>query len=465
MSDEGTTSPRSLPSRMSSHDDPMMDAFELRILGVTSAREWFLIISSLVLASACGCFIFGWGPLSLIFQYDGIYSDACTEELSPCEEQARRVDSMYSSASGGYWASQVIGGFVLSKYNPVAGAALSGVAFAFGSLLLAGPEEGIHVGLALFGGGGSIIELLSADTIKLSRVHASTLLVVMMSVRLISCFMPVLMYNLYIRGFSRQTIFIAFGLLMVSSLLLFVASWYGRPYGKRKTLKAREARYAARARAKLNPDTAEQRPRLHGLTVCQQLATVDFFWIATIGTVHHFLVVWFLGTFPSLLIQMGDAQTGYAYTQVTAACGMATPLFAPFARWCISLGSSCAFAIMAVVGILVFLAAQVPSLPFQLVTLVIFVMYRACAGGISSAVLNHVFGNNSTFIQGISALLVAASSGLIPFIVRGVDTFLGGDMRLAYAAWPFMLLFVILPVNILYRFHMLQHRSSDLGSK
>merc|ERR1719265_1898651 len=32
MSDEGTTSPRSLPSRMSSHDDPMMDAFELRIL-------------------------------------------------------------------------------------------------------------------------------------------------------------------------------------------------------------------------------------------------------------------------------------------------------------------------------------------------------------------------------------------------------------------------------------------------
>lgn len=45
--------------------------------------------------------VFGWAPLQLLLQEEGIYGDSCPDG-PPCEEQAVRLDLIYTAATSAF---------------------------------------------------------------------------------------------------------------------------------------------------------------------------------------------------------------------------------------------------------------------------------------------------------------------------------------------------------------------------
>jgi hypothetical protein len=61
----------------------------------------FLIIIAAIESVLTSGIVFGWAPLQLLLQEEGIYGDSCANG-PPCEEQAVRLDLIYTAATSAF---------------------------------------------------------------------------------------------------------------------------------------------------------------------------------------------------------------------------------------------------------------------------------------------------------------------------------------------------------------------------
>ncbi|CAJ1348933.1 unnamed protein product [Effrenium voratum] len=171
-----------------------------------------------------------------------------------------------------------VAGILLDRYGPASISLAGGLLQACGLLLMGlagGPDEpalvdGFLLAFVISAVGGTCLMLQS---LKLAFIVAPKhfALIMTLSNCLVdsSSVIPLGLYRFHVAGMSRAGIFTGYALLCLVSSAFLAFSWCGRP-GRRLHRTNMEELQSAK------PGACAEHPRLHGLTLKQQLSTFEF---------------------------------------------------------------------------------------------------------------------------------------------------------------------------------------------
>mmetsp|Transcript_108988 Transcript_108988/g.347968 ORF Transcript_108988/g.347968 Transcript_108988/m.347968 type:complete len:535 (-) Transcript_108988:116-1720(-) len=161
--------------------------------------------------------------------------------------------------------------------------------------------------------------------------------------------------------------------------------------------------------------TPRQRPALHGLPLRRQLMTFEFAFSISFLCTQLFRSSVYLVTNKELLQDLGDASTGYVYTQIFAASLAASAVVFPVINMCLERrGFADTFMLIVGLGMVWNAVALVPNLPFQLMGFAAFTIFRAFLYCAHFVFLTHTFGSRTSGrIQGTISLLAACVNFMI----------------------------------------------------
>jgi MFS transporter, LAT3 family, solute carrier family 43, member 3 len=77
----------------------------------------YLIILALACTTLYSGIIFGWAPLQLILEEDGVYSSDCEKE-EECTSQQKRFSLLYTLATSVFMFGGFISGICVDYYGP-----------------------------------------------------------------------------------------------------------------------------------------------------------------------------------------------------------------------------------------------------------------------------------------------------------------------------------------------------------
>jgi len=137
-----------------------------------SASIWLVIVAALETVLTSGV-VFGWAPLQLMLEEEGVYSELCVNG-APCKEQAERLSMIYTMATSAFCFCVWPTGLVLDRVGPQACCILGAVLFGVGTVLF-GASSSAAGGLDLFLP-GYIGMAVGGLPIMLSMMHLSNLL-------------------------------------------------------------------------------------------------------------------------------------------------------------------------------------------------------------------------------------------------------------------------------------------------
>ncbi|CAK0854975.1 unnamed protein product [Prorocentrum cordatum] len=261
--------------------------------------------------------IFGFAPLQVLLEEDGVFQGLCGKEASVCPERTSQLVLLYTLGST---AAILCGpvGFVVDWAGPVASNALSGGVASLGLALLgAAPPDGLAplaAGAVLTGFGGAAILMASLPLGFVVPAAAEGPVLSAVNV----CFdassvVFLLVYRLYASlGLSRRALLVGHAAVIATLHLGLVAAW---SCGPAQRLRARQAEELKLAAAACQDDAACGAAAL----APDALQSWEFRFVLVFFTAQMFRSNFYLGTNKALLEAYGDASTGYAYTQVFAA--------------------------------------------------------------------------------------------------------------------------------------------------
>ncbi|CAE8706318.1 unnamed protein product [Polarella glacialis] len=211
-----------------------------------------------------------------------------------------------------------------------------------------------------------------------------------------SAVMFLLLYRVYAAGVERRTMFVAYALLCAVVHIALSLAWCGPPAARLREAKAAE-------------------PPLHGLPLKRQLCSFEFAFAVIFLSLQQFRSNTYLGTNKEVLEKLGDASTGYFYTQAFSASLPASLVCVPLISRCLrDRGFADTFLLTSILGILWNGVALVQSLPAQLVSFAAFTNFRAFLYSAYFTFVAHSFGSRtSASVSGV----IGVFSGSLNFMI------------------------------------------------
>eukprot|EP00927_Polykrikos_kofoidii_P068594 TRINITY_DN6393_c0_g1_i1.p1 TRINITY_DN6393_c0_g1~~TRINITY_DN6393_c0_g1_i1.p1 ORF type:complete len:502 (-),score=51.55 TRINITY_DN6393_c0_g1_i1:102-1607(-) len=423
-------------------------------------KVWFVVganMASMFLFSGC---IFGFAPLQLLLEKDGVYADACTGLNPHCDERTAKIIMLYTVGSTATVIGQGPCGLLVDNLGPLKCTVLCGIIETVGLVLLgiSSNEEGgvdaLPLGTAMIGFAGILVTL---NAFPSAFIVPSSYLPIICS--LFSCIFDAssivfwFVYKLYaVVGLSRQTLFIGFGAISAVTHFVLAVSWMGEPVSRLRAVQAaeKEAQNTKNENKDVEATTVGQcdaddgkvassksagqlaRPPLHGLPLREQLCTFEFMFAVTYVSLNMFRSNAHLGLNKSLLESLGDESTGHTYTQIFTISLPLSVVFAPLiSRFMQMYGFAACFFMTSALGLIWNGVALVPWLPLQLVSFAAFTNARAFLYSTFHTYMSFTFGSR-TYGTVIGILAVFAS--ILNFLIWPLSI-LAGEFGLHYIYW------------------------------
>lgn len=370
--------------------------------------------------------IFGWAPMQLLLEEDGVYQHVCTEPTLPCDERVSRLTLLYTIGSTAAVAACVPCGPLVDYFGPVICGFLSGLALTSGLALVGISDRSFDAfapGYFLIGSGGVFLMLNSLSiAFVVPKQYMSFVLTGVNSLFDASSIVFLILYQLYKQtGIRRQTIFMSYAAVSLALHICFILAWVGKPLQRLYAVKDAEAKLGD---AKLAMQTREsesqvaqtvdsspdevqcaasgktakesRHPRLHGLQLKKQLQSFEFLFALINLSLQLFRSNMYMGINKELLEDLGDDRYNYAYTQTFAISMMVSCLWFPLInRFLQSRGFGDAFLLVAALGIVWNVVALIPSLPAQLAAFAAFTNFRAFLYATHFTYVAHSFGSRT----------------------------------------------------------------------
>ena len=433
------------------------------------ARQWATVLLGLLVTVLFSGPLFGWASWQPLLEEDGVYRDLCGEEEPLCKARSSRMVLLYTVGQMAAVIGLALVSFLTDRAGPLFLIAVGGVLGSAGFFVMGqvdGASTGVDVLListVLIGAGGAALIM---HAFKLAFIVQPRYFPMVMTFAncLVdaSAVVPVGFYQTYRLGLSRSAIFGSYaGLCLVLSALLAV-SWCGAP------LRSLKARNAAELRALEEADeagTKAKHPRLHGLPVRRQCASLEFVFILVLFTTQVFSSNSYLGFNKLLLESLGDAETDYAYVQLFTALLPVSSVFAPLYSLLLSKkGFAVTFFVVIFLNIVWNSVALVPSLQLQVLGFIAFTNYRALLYSAAFSFLGHTFGNR-TFgtINGLCSLV----TGSICFLIWPCSDLSQQLFGRVSAMCVLLLLLCLPPILLTFRLaqHLRKHPAGDVCSR
>eukprot|EP00435_Cladocopium_sp_Y103_P016241 s2315_g4.t1 len=403
-----------------------MDSKKVEEVGVDGTsrcevRAWSTVVLGLANSLLFSGVLWGWASLQSFLEDDGVYQGLC--DLSGCDERKERMLYLYSNGQMFSIFAYAILSLLMDRTGPVFLSIVGGLFETFGLILLAYlditntnknnenwqlPFDVLDFAVSMIGIGSSAIMV---HALKLAFIVPTAKFAWVMT--LTNCIvdgsavMPAVLYQLYRLGMSRQFIFTMYAGLCFALNAALLVSWFGPNLEKLRSKNAKES-------SSRDADSADaSTPRLHGLSLPEQLRSFEFAFAFVIYLTQGFSATSYLGFNKNLLSMLGDQNNIYA--QVFTALLPASILFAPLFGMSLSKkGFAFTFSLMLLLGFIWSIVTLVPSLQTQLVAFLAFTNYRAMLYSAHFTFLAHTFGNR-TFgsVNAILSVLAALLSGLI----------------------------------------------------
>jgi len=358
--------------------------------------------------------IFGWAPMLLVLQKEGVFRSECPDGdtlVNPdCDARDRQLNLIYTV---GAFTSSVVGVFVgmfLDKFGPrvtvVIGACVNVAGFYFfgmihSELMIDGISDDVSLmlGIMLLATGG-IFQFISSFHIGFIAAEVQELVIGGCSCLFDASSCIFLFFNLiYATGVSMASIFCGFAVL---NFFLHVMLWiyWGKCYKY-------HPRYAAEGQAKqeckedeapddfqLGEKAAQQYTPVHQREFWTQInprVTPEFTYMVLFGIVNMTRSNLFLGLVADDLKQKGDDTK--IYTKITSAIVPLGFLAVPIIERLIREMALCtAMDITVGLGVIYGGISLIPNVPIQLVTAVVYTLYRALLFSAIATYNAQVFG-------------------------------------------------------------------------
>lgn len=416
----------------------------------------------LLCASFLGIFlfsgiIFGWGPMQLLLEADGVYSGVCGDAPG-CDAQSSRLLFLYTLGSTSAVIASLPAGFLVDCLGPLICSVLSG-SICCGGLLLLGlgsPEGGdmptldlLAAGSILVGSGGG---LLFINSMPLAFILPSRMIPFAMATTNAlfdgSSVIFLGLYQVYARAkLSRAQIFVGYAILCFVVHLCIALAWRGSPLARLRSAKAAEKADADPKRPSIR---LSMRPRLHGKTFMRQIRSFEFLFVAFFLSTQLFRSNTYLGTNKEILQGLGDEATGWAYTQIFMIILPCAVLLVPLISRCLrKYGFVGAFLTVILLGITWNVLTLIPVLEVQPLTFVSFTSFRAFLYATSFTYLTYTFGSRTcASINGAITPLAATLNALIWPLVAASELLPGFGLQGLY----FAILALNVPTGVLLYF-------------
>lgn len=383
-----------------------------------------------MLASFCIGLIFGWGPFAKILEEEGVAAAACGADAArPCGAQTVFYSLVYTLASCSLAFGGLPAGLLLDTAGPVTAALVAGSLISAGNALLAWlPAGGAPLAFVapfmLMGSGGILTALTAFKVAAVFPAAASTLITAVNAIFDVSAVIPLGAYRLYHKaGLSRARIFGPFALYVALLYVCWAALWrrfepaLRAPPPPQTAAAAEAATAVGNAETKKEPFTPLDDPKL---SLRQVLRSKQFLvgvgWFA----VHQLRANLYLGSAADMLRAYGD--TNGVYMQyLTGMLVLALPAIPLISASTDRLGVAGSMQAVTLLAAVHAACCLVPSLPFQLVTFLVFTLLRAATFSVASLLAARTFGfaklgTTYGLMQCAGALLNLA----MPLITRAV---------------------------------------------
>eukprot|EP00435_Cladocopium_sp_Y103_P033578 s1191_g8.t1 len=372
-------------------------AYEQNLPGL---REWTTVILGATVTFLFSYFFYGWAALQALFELDGVYREVCPAEEPLCSDRGSRMIFLYSVDNTVTILSGTIFGILVDRIGPVVLCILGAVLQSL-SLLLMGWADGnpsnvmdpLLLAFVIGGVGGTALMIQS---LKLAFIVAPARFALVMTVAncLVdsSSVVPLGLYRLYVAGVSRGAIFTGYAALCFALSMCLAYSWCGKPSARLHATNQQESDAAEAKRENLSTS----RPRLHGLSVREQLCTVEFAFAVTMMMSMVFRSNAYLGVIKELLQDLGDAEVDNLYTQVLTLLLPASTLLIPLFDICMKRGGfAVTFLVVLFLGLIWNVVMLIPSLGVQVVGFAAFTNFRGLLFASFFTFIGHSFGNRT----------------------------------------------------------------------
>ena len=238
-------------------------------------------------------------------------------------------------------------------------------------------------------------------------------------------------------GLSRFSIFASYGALCCLLSMSLAVCWRGRPQATLKALNAEELSAAPDVpeqelenmeKAVDGPQNLGARPRLHGLSLRQQVWSLEFAVAASFLTTQLFRQSAYLGINKDWLKSLGDGKTGNTFAQLFTALLPASTLLVPLFEMSLGRGGfAFTFGIVLMLGFVWGLVVLVPWLELQVLAFIAFSVFRGLLFAVFFTFLGHSFGNRTFSKMTSLCFMLAASFSWLIWPLADLSRSLAGD--------------------------------------
>lgn len=360
-------------------------------------------------------------------------------------------------------------GLLVDRTGPVVLCVLGGVLQSLG-LVMMGLVDGdpssvldpLLLAFVLSGIGGTALMIQS---LKLAFIVAPKHFTLVMA--LANCLVdsssvvPLGLYRLHRAGLSREAIFSGYAILCFVLSMCLAYSWCGPP-NARLSAANRKERNAGESNEESKPQgsVSTSHPRLHGLSVKEQLYSMEFAFAVVFMMTQAFRSNAYLGTIKEILRDLGDAD--HLYTQILTILLPASTLLIPAFDFCMKKGGfAVTFLVVSLLGLTWNVVMLIPSLWVQVIGFAAFTNFRGLLFASFFTFIGHSFGNR-TFGR-INAILwfLTFLLSLLVWPITELSKTWTGDMTFMSV----FLLILFVPAFILLlvlAFHLRKHPAGDI---
>lgn len=385
-----------------------------RTVDEPGVREWCIVCLGLVSTFLFSGLIFGWAPLQVLLEEDGVYRSRCSIEQPLCTDRSSRMVFLYTMGQMAAVFGGAPLGFLVDRCGPQLCSFIAAVCVPAGLLLLSIAEDTtdsadvfdvflVAVIVVGFGGCSLLVACMKLPFLVAPR-HLPFVMTACNCLFDASSVIFLGLYRLYASsGLGRREIFAGYSCLAFFLCSALALSWTGRPNSRLRAVSRAES-----ARPSEGPGVSAK-PRLHGLPFARQLRSFEAAFALTFLALQLFRSNSYLGTNKDLLTMLGDAKTGNTFAQIFAASLPASTIFVPLIS-CILRRGGFFYTIMLTntLGVVWNVVALVPSLQLQVVAFAAFTNFRALLYSAYFTYLAHTFGSRTS--GSMHAVLVSGAA-------------------------------------------------------
>mmetsp|Transcript_40378 Transcript_40378/g.99170 ORF Transcript_40378/g.99170 Transcript_40378/m.99170 type:complete len:558 (+) Transcript_40378:58-1731(+) len=275
--------------------------------------------------------VFGWAPLQLMLEEEGIYANECKDGVAPCPEQGIKLQTMYTVATSAFCFCVWPTGMVLDKYGPRVCSMMGSVLFGVGCALMAisSNEQDYFVpGLTFIALGGLPIVLAMMHLSNLLPEYAGTIITLFNVCIDVSSLNFKILYEIFALGFSHRDLFLGYTIVPI---LIFISSIFLWPMQKY------EPRMMPPAVGEGAALASQPKSTMEGQSFMRQVSSRHFILCALFTSLQLLHVNFYIGTVDDQVRELVNGGHGNS-TDVALLTGTAAGAVAPLEERLYTLG-------------------------------------------------------------------------------------------------------------------------------